>query len=96
MNFTWSIKSFVLVIVQNKRIPKLLLEEVNEKISFMYENNNFIIDHNSNIFNIHLFDNTLHLVEVDRCILANNVIDHINNFSLTQLHHQNIQIHTME
>ena len=84
------------MIVQNKRIPKLLLEEVNEKISFMCENNNFIFDHNSNISNVHLFDNTLHLVEVNRCILANNVIDHINNFSLTQLHHPNIQIHSME
>ena len=50
---------------------------------------------NSNI-SIYLFDDGLHLVESGRCILANNVIDRINNFLLTHLHHPNIHIHTVE
>ena len=89
-------KVFVSAIVRNKRIPESLLEEVNEKISFMCKNNNFIFVDNSNISNIHLFDDGLHLVESGRCILANNVIDRINNFLLTHLHHPNIHIHTTE
>ena len=46
----------------------------------MCKNNNFIFVDNGNISNIHLFDDGLHLVESGRCILANNVIDRINNF----------------
>ena len=89
-------KVFVSAIVRNKRIPQSLLEEVNEKISFMCKNNNFSFVNNSNISNIHLFDDGLHLVESGRCILANNVIDNINNFLSTRLHHPNIHIHTTE
>ena len=73
-------KVFVSAIVRNKRIPESLLEEVNEKISFVCKNNNFIFVYNSNTSNIHLFDGGLYLVESGRCILANNVIDRINNF----------------
>ena len=79
-------KVFVSVIVQN---PESLLEEVNEKISFIFSDN-------SNISNIHLLDGGLHLVDLGRCILANNVIDRINNFLLTHRHHPIIHIHTME
>ena len=86
---------FVSAIVRNKRIPKSLLEEVNEKISFICKNNNFIFVNNSNISNIHLCDDGLRLVESGRCILANNVIDRINNILLTHLHHQNIHIRIM-
>ena len=89
-------KVFVSAIVRNKSIPESLLEEVNEKISFMCKNNSFIFVDNSNISNIHLFDDGLHLVELGRCILANNVIDRINIFLLTHLHHPNMHIHTME
>ena len=87
---------FVSAIVRNKRIPKLFLEEVNEKISFMCKNNNFIFVENRNNSNIHLFDDGLHLLESDRCILANNIVDCINSFLLTHLHHPNIHIHTTE
>ena len=45
----------------------------------MCKNNNFIFVDNSSISNIHLFDDCLHLLESSRCILANNVIDRINN-----------------
>ena len=64
----------------------------------MCKNNNFIFVDISNISNIHLFDDGLfdHLMESVRCILANNVIDRINNFLLTHLHHPNIHIHTVE
>ena len=89
-------KVFVSAIVRNKRIPESLLEEVNEKISFMFKNNNFIFVDNSNISNIHLFDGGLHLVESGRCILANNVTDRINNFLLVHRHHPNVHIHTMQ
>ena len=89
-------KVFVSTIVRNKRIPESLLEEVNEKISFMCKNNNFIFVDNSNISSIHLFDDDFHLVESGRCILANNVIDRINSFLLTHRHHPIIHIHAME
>ena len=89
-------RAFVSAIMQNKRIPESLLDEVNEKISFMCKNNNYIFVDNSKTSNVHLFDDGLHLVESGRYILANNVIERINNFLLTQLHHPNIHIHTME
>ena len=76
-------KVFVSKIVRNKRIPESLLEEVNEKISFMCKNNSFIFVDNSNISNIHLFDDGLHLVVS-------------YNFLLEHRHHPNIHIHTME
>ena len=80
-------------IVQNKRIPESLLGEVNEKIAFMCKNNNFIFVNNSNISNIYLFDDDLHLLESGR---SNNVIDCTNNFLLTDPHHPNIHIHITE
>ena len=89
-------KFFVSTIVRNKRIPESLLEEVNEMTSFMCKNNNFILVDNSNISNIHLSDDGLHLVESGRCILANNVIDLINKCLLAHCHHPNINIHTIE
>ena len=90
-------KVFVSAIVRNKMIPESLLEEVNKKIFFMCKkNNNFIFVDNSNISNIYLFDDGLHLVESGRCILANNVIDRINKCLLGHRHHPNIHIHTME
>ena len=58
----------------------------------MCKNNNFIFVDNSNTLNVHLFDDGLHLVELGRCILANNLIDCINNFLLTNLYHPNILI----
>ena len=73
-------KGFVSAIVRNKRIPESLLEEVNEKISFMCKNNNLIFVDNSNISNI----------QSGRCTLTNNVTDRVNNFLLTHLHHPNI------
>ena len=73
-------KVFVSAIVRNKKIFESFLEEVNEKNSFMCKNNNFIFVDNSNVSNIHLFDDGLHLLESGRCILAYNVIDRINNF----------------
>ena len=88
-------KVFVSAIVRIKRTPESVLEEVNKKIPFMCKNNNFIFVDNSNISNIHLFDDGLHLVKSGRCILGNNVIARINNFLLTHFHHPNIHIHTM-
>ena len=45
---------FVPVIVTNKRIPELVLEDINKNMSFMFKNNNFIFVGNSNISNVHL------------------------------------------
>lgn len=78
-------KDFVSAIVRNKSKPESILKEVNKNISFMCQNNNFIFVNNSNISN-----DDLHLVESCRSILADNVIDSLNNFLLTQLHHTNI------
>ena len=83
-------KDFVSAIVRNKSKPESVLEQVNKNISSMCKNNNFIFVNNSNISNIYLFNDDLHLVESCRCILADNVIDSLNNFLLTQLHHTNI------
>ena len=83
-------KDFVSAIVRNKSKPESVLEQVNKNISSMCKNNNFIFVNNSNISNIYLFNDDLHLVESCRCILENNVIDSLNNFLLTQLHHTNI------
>ena len=85
-------KAFVLVIVRNKRISGFCLEEVNRKISVMYKSNIFFVD-DKNISNIHLFDDGLHLEELGRCILGNDVTDCLIKFSLTRLHHPNIHIH---
>ena len=46
-------KVFLSAIVRKKRIPESLLEEVNEKVSFMCKNINFIFVDKSNISNIH-------------------------------------------
>ena len=62
----------------------------------MCKNNNSIFVDNRNISNVHLFHDGLHSVESGRCILANNLVDCINNFLLTHLHHLNIHIHTMQ
>ena len=87
-------KVFVSAIVRNKRIPESLLEEVNKKISFLCKkNNNFIFVDNSNVSNIYLFDDGLHLMESGRCILENNVFGCINIFLLTDLHHPIIHTH---
>ena len=93
MYVAWNIESYCVGEIN----PEPLLEEVNEKISFMCQkNNNFIFVDNSNISNIHLFDDGLHLLESGRCILANNITDRINNFLLTYLHHPHLHIHKME
>ena len=89
-------KVFVSAIVRNKRIPESLLDEINEKISFMCKTNNFIFVDNSIISNIHLFDDDLYLLESERRILANNVIDRINNSLLTHLHHPDMQISDLQ
>ena len=47
-------KVFVSVIVRNKRIPELVLEQVKKEISFI-KNNDFIFVDNSNISNVYLF-----------------------------------------
>ena len=82
-------KVFVSAIVRNKRTPELFLEKVNH---FIFIDNNNI----SNIF--HLLDDGLHLAESGRCILANNLIDHLNKFLLMHLHHPNThtQNHKMQ
>ena len=85
---------FVSAIVQNKRIPELVLEEVKGKISFMRKNNDFIFVYNSNISNIHLFDDHLHLVvELGRCVIANDVIARIHNYII---HPSSMHIHSIE
>ena len=84
---------FVSAIVQNKGIPELVLA-VKGKISFTRKNNDFIFVYNSNISNIHLFDDRLHLaVELGSCVIANNVIDRIHNYII---HPPNMHIHTIE
>ena len=56
--------AFVSAILRNNRISESILEEGNKKISFIRKNNNFIFVGKSNIYNVHLFDDGLHLVDV--------------------------------
>ena len=49
-------------IVFNKRVANSFAEEVNSKIASMCKHNSFGHIGNENIFNFHLFDNDLHLL----------------------------------
>ena len=68
------------------------ISRVNQRISNISRGNPFVFIDNSNIPTSSLFRDGLHLVEVGKRILANNVIDNLNNFSqikkthLTYLH----------
>ena len=73
---------------------KKVLEELNQKIFFLYWSNNFMFVDNNSISNIHLFDDGLHLAESGRCILG-NVIDRLT-FLSKHIHHPNIHLYTMQ
>ena len=62
----------------------------------MCKNINFIFPDNINISNIDLFDAGLGSVKPGTCILADNDIDLINVFLLTNTNHSNIHRYTME
>ena len=46
----------------------------------MCRDNSFVFIDNHNILTSSLFRDGLHLLEVGKCILANNFIDNLNNF----------------
>ena len=79
-----------------KGFPNHFLKKAHEKISCISKNINVIFPDNINISNIDLFDAGLHSVKPGTCILANNDIDRINIFLLTDLNHSNIHRYTME
>ena len=64
-------------IVFNKRVANTFVDEVNSK--FISNCNHKLLWQikNENIFNIHLFDNGLHLLS-NMCILADNFICRLN------------------
>ena len=55
----------------------------NGKIISLCKDNLFEYINNGNVSNIHLFDNALHLLESDVCILANNFVCKLDTFTDT-------------
>ena len=71
-------KVIVSGIAFNKKVANSFVDEVNSKIISMCKHNSFEYINNGDISNIHLFDNSLHLLESGMCILANNFICRLN------------------
>ena len=66
------------IVVDNK-LPYIL--SVNQRISNMFQANSFIFIEINNIPTPNLFHDGLHLLEIEKHILANNFIDNLNNVS---------------
>ena len=60
------------------------LDKVNELIIKLCEENCLHFINNKNITTRHLFKEELHLLESEKCSLANNFIDSLNHFLLRQ------------
>ena len=77
-------------IVFNKWIANSFVDEVNSKIISMCKDNPFGYINNVNIYNIHLFDGGLYLLESGMCIFTNNFFCRLNQFLRTYLPHPNV------
>ena len=80
-------------IVFNKRVVNTFVDEVNSEFISMCNHKWFWQIKNENIFNIHLFDNGLHLLS-NMSILANNFICRLNYFLRTHLRDTKVQFLT--
>ena len=67
-------------ICYNTRTSNDYLQEINRKIDGICRENNFNFIDNSNITEKHLFKDGLHLLYPGKVIVANNIINRINNF----------------
>ena len=74
-------------IVITGKIEARVITEVNESIKNLCRVNGLCFVNNVNISSYHLYKDRLHLLEPGKCILANNLIDGINEyFLLTHIH----------
>ena len=83
-------KALLSRIVLNIRNTESVINKVNDKIATMCKE----IISNNNISCFNLFNNRLNLIELNRCVIANNFIYNLNNFSGLPDHHPNITIYT--
>ena len=67
-------------IVVNNKLTRAYISSVNQRISNICRDNSFVFIDNNNIPTSSLFRDGLHLLEIRKRILANNLIDNLNNF----------------
>ena len=86
--FSYGIENFFISsVVSNKRYNGYFLERVSAQIAkFCKENNYDFIDHSNST---HLYDDSLHLLESGKIILANNIINCLNTIFPQPLSHPN-------
>ena len=87
-------KALLSGIVLNIRNTESVINKVNDKIATMCKEKTFIFISNNNISCFNLFNNRLNLIELNRCVIANNFIYNLNNFSGLPDHHPNTTIYT--
>ena len=58
----------------NKSLQYAVIKKVNEKIVDMCKKNGLVFIDNGNISNMDLYQDSLHLLERGKCLLANNFI----------------------
>ena len=71
---------FVSGIVIYNNLTSTYISSVSQCISNMCRDNSFVFIDNNNTSTLSLFRDGLHLLEIGKCILANNFIENLNNF----------------
>ena len=82
-------KVFISSICYNTRTSNDYLQELNRRIAGICRENNFNFIDNSNITEKHLFKDDLHLLYPGKVIVANNIINRINDFLSMHLYFPN-------
>ena len=82
-------KVFISSICYNTRASNDYLQEINRRIGGICRENNFNFIDNSNITEKHLFKDGLHLLYPGKVIVANNIINRINEFLSMHLYFPN-------
>ena len=82
-------KVFISSICYNTRTSNDNLQEINRRIAGICRENNFNFIDDSNITEKHLFKDGLHLLYPGKVILANNIINRINDFLSMHLYFPN-------
>ena len=85
---------FVSGVAFNKRLPCAIVKKVNEKILDMCKKNGIVFIDNGNISNMDLYQDGLHSLERDKCLLANNFIFVLNNFLNIHTHYPFLEKNT--
>ena len=83
----------VSAIVINNKMSDSFLGDANKKIAMMCKKNSLVYMDNANIAKSCLFTDGLHLVDKEKCILANNFIDFLNSYLEIHQHHPTIHKH---